>query len=182
MNQRLDAMPTRVLNRICARPMLICWAVGALVVNGIIFAAPSAGGRLITVATDLQGWALLILAVIAATGLGFFLGMFTCWPWVRRFCSRFNGAPYRPGDRVVILAGPLRGMASQVEDVTTGQGGQDVVWLDLGPERGKGFGNIFEEYSVMKIEAGRPEVSHNSQPTLAVPASVEPRPPVSPPA
>lgn len=158
-------MTAPVLNRICARPMLICWTVGALVVNGVILTAPSMGRPLISGATDPQGWALLIIAVIGATGLGYFLGMFTCWPWVRRFCCRFNGAPHRPGDRVVILAGPLRGLASQVEDVTTGQGGQDVLWLDLGPERGKRFGNIFEEYSLMKLRGNEQGGTINSQPS-----------------
>ena len=51
-------------------------------------------------------------------------------------------------------SGPLRGSTAEVEDITTGQGGWDVVWLDLGPERRKKFSNIFEEYSLLKIQKG----------------------------
>ena len=128
-------MKPSVLNRICARPVAISWIMGACVVDTVILTFPSGGVRLSSIASDWQGCALLILAVFAGTGLGFFLGMFTCWPWIRPICSRFNGAPFKPGDRAVILAGPLRGTSVEVKDVTKGQGGWDVVWLELGPER-----------------------------------------------
>src|SRR5437867_4982419 len=139
-------MTPSVLNRVCARPVLICWIVGACVLDAVVLTVPSNGVRLSSIASDWQGWAFLILAVVAATGLGYFLGMFTCWPWIRPICSRFNGAPFKSGDHVVILEGPLRGTTAEVEDITKGQGGWDVVWLDLGPERRKTFSNIFEEW------------------------------------
>ena len=149
-------MSPSVLNRVCARPVLICWVLGACVLDVIVLAVPSNGVRLIGIASDSQGWMFLILAVTGATGLGFFLGMFTCWPGVRALCRKLNGAPFKVGDCVVILAGPLRGTAAKVEDITKGQGGQDVVWLELGPERRKNFSNIFEEYSLMRIKKGEP--------------------------
>src|SRR5512137_509582 len=102
-------MTASVLNRICARPMLICWAIGACILDAVLLTAHPSGARLISIASDLQGWSVLILAVIGATGLGFYLGMFTCWPWVRGLCCKHNGAPFKVGDHVVILAGPLRG-------------------------------------------------------------------------
>ncbi len=144
-------MTASLPHRICAHPTLICWAIGALVLNGIVLTAGSDDGRLIDIATDLVGWSLLILALVGSTGLGFFLGIFTCWPWVRAVCRRFNGAPFQTGDRVIILIGPLKGSAAFVEDITKGQGGQDVIWLDLGPERGRRSSNLFEEYSLLKV-------------------------------
>lgn len=152
----LASMTASVLNRVCARPMLICWFVGACVLNAFMLTARSSGARLTSIATDAQGSLFLILAVVGASGLGFFLGMFTCWPWVRALCCRLNGAPFKLGDHVVILVGPLRGTAAEVEDITKGQGGQDVICLDLGPERRKTFSNIFEEYSLTRVRKGEP--------------------------
>jgi hypothetical protein len=144
-------MTAPALHRICAHPTLICWAIGASVLNGIVLTTGSEDGRLIDIATDLVGWSLLILALVGSTGLGLYLGIFTCGPWVRAVCRRFNGAPFLTGDRVIILVGPLRGSAASVEDITKGQGGQDVIWLDLGPERGRRSDNLCEEYSLLKI-------------------------------
>jgi hypothetical protein len=52
---------------------------------------------------------------------------------------------------VIVLIGPLQGSAAFVEDITKGQGGQDVIWLDPGPERGRRSSNLFEEYSLLKV-------------------------------
>ena len=161
-------MTPSVLNRICAYPVVVSLVIGASVLNAAVLTLPADGVRLISIACDWPGKLLLILAVFATTGLGFFLGMFTCWPWIRPICSRLNGAPFKPGDRVVILAGPLRGTTAQVEDITKGQGGWDLVWLDLGPERRKDFSQIFEEYSLLKIEQIEPHGPANgSQPICA---------------
>ena len=137
--------------------------------DAIVLRVTSNGVRLINIASDWQGWAFLILAIVAATGLGYFLGMFTCWPWIRPICSRFNGAPFKHGDHVMILVGPLGGATAEVENLTKGQGGWDVVWLDLGPEHRKTFSNIFEEYSLMKTEKGEPAA--NCRPTSQLPTS-----------
>jgi hypothetical protein len=100
--------------------------------------------------------AFLLFAVVAATGLGCFLGMFTCWPLIRPICSRFNGAPLKTGDRVVVLAGPHEGTTAQVYEITTGQGGWDLARLDLGPAHRDKFTDVVEEYSVLKIK-GEPD-------------------------
>ena len=120
--------------------------------DAFVLTLPSNGVRLTSIASDWQGMALLLLAVVAATGLGFFLGMFTCWPWIRPICSRFNGAPLKTGDRVLILAGPHKGTTAQVHMVITGQGGWELARLDLGPAHRDRFTDIVEEYSVLKIK------------------------------
>ncbi len=109
------------------------------------------GVRLTSIASDWQGLALLLLALTATAGLGFFLGMFTCWPWIRPICSRFNGAPLKTGDRVLVLAGPYKGTTAQVYGITIGQGGWSLARLDLGPAHRDKFTDIVEEYSVLKI-------------------------------
>ena len=134
--------------------MLICWGIGACILDAFLLTAHPDGVRFISIASDAQGWLYLILAVIGTTGLGFFLGMFTCWPWIRPLCCKLNGAPFKVGDHVVIMVGDMRGTVAEVEDITKGQGGQDVIWLDMGPERRKKFSNIFEEYTLKKIKNG----------------------------
>ena len=173
-------MTPNVLNRVCARPVLICWIVGALISDVIMLTVPSDGVRLISVASDPRGCLVLILAVIGATGLGLYVGMFTCWFWIRPLCCQLNGAPFKIGDRALIMAGRLRGTVAEVEDITQGQGGQDVVWLDLGPERGKKFSNIFEEFSLMKIKNGEPGGAPNIRRPSQSPSSPEVRSPDSP--
>jgi hypothetical protein len=111
-------MAATAFNRICAHPMAICWIVGALVLDVVLLVCPVNGGRVTMIATDWQGVAYLLLALVATTGLGFCAGVFACWPWMRPLCSRFNGAPLKVGDRVEILTGPHRGTTTSVYEVT----------------------------------------------------------------
>ena len=161
---RRDNMTPSVLNRICARPVVVSWIIGACVLDAVVLTLPSSGVRLTSIASDWQGTAFLMLAVVAATGLGWFLGMFTCWPWIRPICSRFNGAPLKTGDHVLILSGPHRGTTAQVYEITTGQGGWDLARLDLGPLHREKFTDIFEEYSVLKIKGEPDGAANGSQP------------------
>ena len=78
--------------------------------------------------------------------------MFTCWPLVRVICSRYNGAPLKTGDQVMILSGPQKGKIFEVYEITVGQGGWELARLDLGEERKEKFRDIFEEYSLLKIK------------------------------
>jgi hypothetical protein len=137
-------MTPTVLNRICAYPAVISWIIGASVLIGLV--VPS-----ISAASDLRGTAFLFLAFVSAIGLGFFLGMFTCWPWVRPICSKINGAPLKIGDRVLILSRRYRGTTAEVYEIITGQGGWDLARLDLGSARRAKSTDIFELYSVVKI-------------------------------
>src|SRR5688500_17104210 len=128
-------MKLGVLNIICAHPVAISWVLGACALNAIIVAFFSDEIRAISF--DWEVSLLLAFAFVASSLLGYFVGMFTAWPIVRRLCSRFNGSPYKPGDHAIILSGPLKGTAAIVVKITLGQGGWDVVWLDLGPEHTK---------------------------------------------
>jgi hypothetical protein len=90
---------------------------------------------------------------------GYFLGMFTCWPLVRVICSRYNSAPLRAGDHVMVLSGPQKGTTAEVYEITVGQGGWNLARLDIGQERRKKFADIFEQYALLKLngESGRRE-------------------------
>ena len=146
-------MKPSLLHRICARPVAVSWVIGASVLDTLLLTVSSNGVRLTSIANDWQGMALLLLAVVAATGFGYFLGMFTCWPWLRPICGRFNGAPLQTGDRVLVLAGRHNGCTAQVYEMTTGQGGWNLARLDLGPSHRDKFTDVVEEYSVLKIRS-----------------------------
>ena len=147
-------------NKLCAHPVLICWAIGACVMNVLLLTVALDGVGLLSIASDWKGGLSLAGAIVAATGLGFFLGMFTCWPWIRPACSRINGAPLSVGDRVLVLSGRSKGIRASVYEIRTGQGGWDLARLDLGPAQKESFTDIVEDYSVFKID-GAPDVRAN---------------------
>ena len=139
-------MPS-LLNKICAYPVGISWIIGACIINAV---------TLIKVGCimffNFTEFPYLTLTIVASTGLGFFLGMFTCWPWVRPICSKINGAPLKVGDYVQILSGTYKGTKAQVYEIVTGQGGWELVRLDLGSGASEKFNDIFETYAVFKIK------------------------------
>jgi hypothetical protein len=140
------------LNKICAYPVIVSWVLGACVLNIAIFASILPGASLSTIISDWQTILLLAFIFIPSTGLGFFLGMFTCWPLVRVICSRYNGAPLKVGDQVIILSGREKGKFAEVYEIIVGQGKWELARLNLGQERQEKFRDIFEEYSLLKIK------------------------------
>jgi len=127
-------MRPSALNRICAHPMIVSWVCGASVLNTTVIVLLLNDVSLSSVFAD---WptALSTLIVLTLTSmLGFFLGMFTCWPLIRRACCRFNGAPLKIGDQVMILSGPHKGEMTDVYAITIGQGGWNLARLKLGQE------------------------------------------------
>lgn len=158
-------MKRSVLHRICARPVAVSWVIGAALLDTLLLTVPSNGARLTNLAMDWQGMVFLVLAVVAATGFGYFLGMFTCWPWIRPICGRVNGAPLQTGDRVLVLAGRHQGTTAQVYEITTGQGGWSLARLDLGPSHRDKFTDVVEEYSVLTIRGRLGFPANGLQPT-----------------
>jgi hypothetical protein len=140
------------LNRICAYPVAISWLIGAGVLNFILLSHSAKGVPFVRLFLDWPGVIYLLLAVVATTGFGYFVAMFTCWPWVRPLCCWINGAPLQAGDTVVMLSGPLRGAQAQVYELTKGQGGWKLARLDLGSELRRKYSDMFDEYAVFKIE------------------------------
>jgi hypothetical protein len=146
-------MTPSVLNKICARPIIVTWVLGAVVLNAFVFISVLKGSSLFSIFSDWQTPLLLICIFVPTSGLGFFLGMFTCWPLIRVACSKYNGAPLKVGDQVLILTGPDKGKITEVWQITIGQGKWELARLNLGTERSERFRDIFEEYSLLKIKA-----------------------------
>jgi hypothetical protein len=144
-------MKPRMLNIVCAHPIAISWCLGAAVLDTAVIS--SVAGDLSNPAVLLRPTVLLCLtlATVSATILGYFLGMFTCWPLARVVCSRLNGAPFRIGDTVLILSGPRKGTMTRVYDTCVGQGGWNLLKLELEPQDRTDYSDIFEEYSVLRI-------------------------------
>jgi len=149
---KVASVTPSVFNKICAYPVIVSWVLGACALNVFIFASILHGASLSSIIFDWQTMLILVFIFIPSTGLGFFLGMFTCWPLVRIICSKYNGAPLKVGDQVLILTGPDKGKTVEVWEITVGQGGWELARLNLGEERSQKFRDIFEEYSLFKIK------------------------------
>lgn len=147
----MQQMKPNMLHKICAHPVVVTWVLGACALNAVLIGSLLGEVPLRTIITDWQVMQLLLIAFIPSTLLGYFLGMFTCWPLIRVICSRINGAPLQPGDEVMILSGPDKGIIAKVYEITRGQGGWELARLDLGIERKKRLGDLYEEYSLLKI-------------------------------
>lgn len=145
-------MTPGALNNICAHPVIVSWVFGACALNAALIGYLSNEVSLSAVVSDWQAMLFLLVALILTSLLGYVLGMLTCWPLIRIVCSRFNGAPLRTGDTVMILSGSHKGDVAEVYEIYVGQGGWDLARLDLGQERKKTFTDIFEEYSLLKIK------------------------------
>jgi len=153
-------MKTGKLHTYCAYPVIITWGLGAFVLNAAIFTSIFRDGSLsATLAIPQLLWTLPLL-FLCITALGYFLGMFSIWPLVRKFCSRYNGGPVLVGDQVQILIGPRKGHIALVYEVTIGQGGWELARLDLGQESKKAFSDIYEVYSILRINRGEQVVAH----------------------
>ncbi len=171
-------MKPRLHNKVCAYPVAVSWALGACALDATLFILLSQGVGLAAYFSDWQATLLVALGLIPATFLGYFVGMFTCWPFIRPICSQLNGAPFRIGDHVLVLSGPEKGQTAEVYEITVGQGGWNLVRLDFGEERRNSFRDIFEEYSLLKMN-GEQGGSPNSRPPSQLPSSPEVRSPDS---
>jgi hypothetical protein len=154
-----------MLNIVCAQTQIISWGFGAAVLDiAIIYLVTNEVSELAVLSRP-EVMLPLVIALIPGTLLGYFVGMFISWPITRAVCSRFNGAPFRIGDAVLILSGPLKGTVAEVYETPVGQGGWNLLRLEIGPKNRKEYSDIFEEYSVLRIRKGEQDGAANgSQP------------------
>jgi hypothetical protein len=170
-------MRPRLHNQVCAHPMAVSWVLGACALDAVILILFSREVGLVSLLSDFQAASFAVLGLIPATLLGYFVGMFTCWPFIRPICSRVNGAPFKVGDHVLILSGAEKRQTAEVYEITVGQGGWNLVRLEFGDERRKTFRDIFEEYSLFRIngeDAGpnsRPRSQLSKPPDVQTPCS-----------
>jgi hypothetical protein len=139
------------LHRACAHPVTISWILGACALDVTIVGCISLRGPLSTILAGWQATTLLTIALVPATLLGYFVGMFTVWPLIRVICNRYNGGPLRCGDRVMVLSGPYKGASAKVCETVIGQGGWELARLDLDGEGIGSSADIFELYCLLKM-------------------------------
>ncbi len=137
-------------HRICARPMTIAWVLGTLMLWIPATVSLRRDGVFPAVFTELTTFLFLLLAYACLSGLGFFAGAFTVLWLVFRVCRFVNGAPFAVGDYATILSGPRAGTTARVYELTIGQGGDPLPRLDLGPEVAAKYGDIFEDYTLLR--------------------------------
>jgi len=149
INMATDIKPG-LLNKICARPSIICWVIGACLVDAAVIVS----FKDVSFSSMVVDWWMMIwmlAALIPASLLGYLVGMMLCWVWLRPICCRYNSGPLKEGDRVMILVGPLKGTVAEVYEMTKGQGGWDLARVAIGQEGRKKGSDIFNEYSLLKI-------------------------------
>jgi len=138
------------MNIICARPVLVTWFFGSVIINILVLVLGLGDFSLQYLFKD-EGIFYILLLVVANIMLGYFLGMLTIWPFIRKICSWYNGAPLKVGDKVKVLTGPLRGKIAIVYSIPLGQGGWSLACIELGHEQKEQFTDIFEQYSLLKL-------------------------------
>ena len=144
--------------------MIVTWTLGACAFDAVLFGSLLREAPLRTIAADWQAMLYAMAAFIPATLLGYFVGVFTCWPLIRVVCSKINGAPLEPGDQVLVLSGPHKGLIAEVYEITVGQGGWELARLDLGIEHRERFRDIFEQYSLLRIRRSEQDGARNREP------------------
>ena len=84
---------------------------------------------------------LVISILIAGMAAGVFVAP------INRIQARLNGAPFKPGDRVLILAGRYRGRIGRVYSEWQGE----TIRVDVGDEASKTFDDVFGQYQVERV-------------------------------
>ncbi|MCK9589523.1 MAG: KOW motif-containing protein [Terrimicrobiaceae bacterium] len=140
---------------ICAHPMIISWIIAAIGINSLLVSAISQQVSIRWIFSDALSFALFLLAAISSTLLGYFAGAFFIWPFARPLCTRINGGPFAPGDRVLVLAGPHRELVATVHKKTMGQGGWALAELTLPAKTIRANSEIVEEYLLLKKRTSR---------------------------
>jgi hypothetical protein len=158
-------MLTPLRHRICARPMMISWVVGTLILWCLTTYALHREGVFPVVFTDIFSVLCLLLAYGCLSGLGFYAGLFTVFWLVLRVCRYINGAPFAVGDHVTILTGPRTGTIARVYALSVGQGGGLLPRLDLGADLASKHLDIFDDYSLLRqLDDSAGSISHTSMP------------------
>lgn len=139
------------MNRLWAHPLHMTCILGALGLNVLVFTGMPEVVTLAVIFADVRMLLLALTGALAMGGVGAILAMMLVWPVIRKVCCRLNGAPFKPGDEVRVLTGTHQGQTARVIEVTQGQGGWDLLELDL--ERTKADSNptLFNEYQLLKL-------------------------------
>lgn len=141
-------MKPRMLNRICTHPEIIACVIGGCVGDVLLYLILGELHFRVFSPDWLSMLYLLAVAFPAAALLGCLLCWIILWPLTIVLCSRINGAPLRPGDRVIVLSGPHKGTIAEVCEITLGRG---RCWMDATLNLGEDT-QAFEEWLLLKIK------------------------------
>ena len=143
-------MKPGTLHRICAHPVAFAWSFLAVGINAIIFTnlAREYTWSVLLINPATVFWLTLLCAIIALICL---IPAAMIYMPVAAVCARYNGAPFRLGDQVRVLAGKHRGKVATVDEISRGQGGWPLVRLALGEEYRPAFRDLFEECKLLRI-------------------------------
>ena len=102
---------------------------------------------------DAKGYALLIVvALFLGLAIGGLLGVFVLGP-VYFHRSQLNGAPYGPGDRVMVLVGRNRGLVARIVEVNDFRDTIKVEWEDSAADAAKVY---YRHLQVLRADARPP--------------------------
>lgn len=102
------------------------------------------GMRVFGTATDVAGW----IFFPAAYACGMALGNIFIWPWLRLLAFKYNGYPFKVGDRVKILSGKHCNKEGKVYDIWESR---HQVRVDIGSERKELVDDVFSYHKIRKI-------------------------------
>ena len=130
MNMQNNTKPS-LLNKICAHPFMISWVLGACALYAFLIGIILDEVPLRIIATDWITVLSLLIILIPASLLGFFVGLFMFIPLIIFVCKKLNGAPLKPGDQILILSGPHKGIITEVSAMAKGQGGWELSLIHI---------------------------------------------------
>ncbi len=128
-----NSVKPRILHSICAHPLAISWCLGAAAIDIAIVSRIADGATDLLVVFQSGVILPLLVSLISGTLLAFLPSVVIYLP-LSSLCRKFNGAPFRVGDSVLILSGPHKGTMAEVYGTTVGQGGEKLLKLSLAPK------------------------------------------------
>lgn len=146
-------MRPRLHHRICARPVVICWLLGALFLWTLTSMAFLSDGVFPAAFSDVSTVLLLLLGYACLAGLGFFVGTIPLFWLVARVCRWVNGAPYVVGDRVTIITGRNAGTTTTVYELTPSQGGDLLPRVELGAEARQKYLDVCDDFTLLRTSS-----------------------------
>lgn len=133
-----------ILNRICAHPMAVAWVICACTSSATLICWLLGEVHLRTIAPD---W-LAISGLLTVVFGGALMGS----PMVKAVSTRINGAPLKPGDQVLILSGPYRGIIAEVSEITYDAMGWSSWPRAVIDSEGR---QSFDQWSLLKLKKNK---------------------------
>ncbi|WP_218280150.1 hypothetical protein, partial [Verrucomicrobium spinosum] len=103
-------------HRFCAEPIIIAWMLGALITWAPLMIWLAGHGVIELLSSDWTAVVLLLICLLALWPVGYVVAVGFMGRRIMRACERWNGGPYRLGERVMILSGPWSGRGAFIHE------------------------------------------------------------------